>query len=83
MNFLVRRGLCSKNLNEGGSGSSKGDLLEGLKGLFSLPPNFRMYQRFISYGFGGFGVVVAIAYSGKFVHEKMWPPATSDLEERR
>ncbi len=78
MNFPARRGLCSKHLNEG----VKGDLLEGLKGLFSLPPNFRMYQRFISYGFGGFGVVVAIAYSGKFIHEKIWPPI-SDPDKKR
>ena len=76
MNFQARRRLC-----EGGP-SGKGDLLEGLKGLFSLPPNFRMYQRFVSYGFGGFGVVVAIAYSGKYIHEKIWPPP-SDLDEKR
>jgi hypothetical protein len=41
-----------------------------------------MYQRFISYGFGGFGVVVAIAYSGKFIHEKIWPPI-SDPDKKR
>ena len=55
-----------------------GNLLDGLKGLFSLPPNFRKYQRFVSYGFGGFGVVTTLAFTGKFIHEKYWPSPASD-----
>jgi len=43
------------------------DLFRLPKDFFKLPANFRSYQKFISYGWGGFAVVAAVAYGSSWV----------------
>lgn len=64
-----KRFLCDTPKNGGGSIGS--DLVNGLKGLFTLPPNFRKYSRFISYGWGGFAVVGVVAYSSTWIAHRL------------
>ncbi len=54
------------------------DLVNGLKGLFTLPPNFRKYSKFISYGWGGFAVVAIAVYSTTWVADRL--PASERRE---
>mmetsp|Transcript_3269 Transcript_3269/g.2818 ORF Transcript_3269/g.2818 Transcript_3269/m.2818 type:complete len:86 (+) Transcript_3269:1-258(+) len=40
-------------------------------GFFKLPPNFRKYSKFISYGWGGFAVVGTVAVAGRWVQQQI------------
>lgn len=62
--------FLSKEAKDGG-GSIGSDLVNGLKGLFTLPPNFRKYQKFISYGWGGFAVVGTVAWFSTCIMKRL------------
>eukprot|EP00960_Hanusia_phi_P017045 501618-Hanusia_phi.AAC.1 len=51
--------------NEEGRGIR--DLFRLPKDFFKLPSNFKNYQKFISYGWGGFAVVAVAAYGSSWV----------------
>ena len=40
------------------------------QGLFTLPPSFRKYQVFVSYGWGGFACVATLAFAYKYVSKQ-------------
>ena len=40
------------------------------EGFFKLPPNFRKYAKFISYGWGGFAVVATVVFAVTWVQHR-------------